>query len=477
MASANLAKARPIRRLFSRGAPRLSRRNNDDDADGSPPTTASSSSSSSSPNHHHHHHLRRRSYSLILGIETSCDDTGVAIVDTNGDVLAESLYSQSEFHARLGGVNPPIARDLHAVNVVKAVDDVFAKSGLTPADLSAVAATTRPGLALALKVGLAHARRLALDARLPLLPIHHMEAHALTPRLLDYHRDDDDDDPLDFPFLVLLASGGHCILALVRGVFDFLLLGACDDQAPGDLLDKAARRLKLLNLPECRRLGAGGRAVETMARRGDPSSFSFGHVMLRRKDCNFSFSGLHAAAHRLIEREEDKWGVVVGDVLPNAADVAASLQTAVAKHLALRIARAWNYCDLMGLVPPPPSSMEEDDDGDEKPPPRRRRRLVMSGGVASNEYLRSVVRRVCENHDAELICPPPRLCTDNGVMIAWNGVERWKAGDRGVIDEEEMRAIQVWPKSPLGTDVREDVFRRGLGVKAKEIDALVSDVT
>jgi len=390
---------------------------------------------------------RSHSHARILGIETSCDDTGVAIIDTDGVVLAEALYSQSEFHTQLGGVNPPIARDLHAINVEKAVRDVLLQSRLSALDLSAIAVTTRPGLVLALNEGLRHARQMALDAGLPLIPIHHMEAHALTPRL-EYPE-------LDFPFLVLLASGGHCILALVRGVADFLLLGTCHDQAPGDLFDKAARRLKLTNLPECRRLG-GGQAIELMAKRGDASVFPFGHVMLAKRDCNFSFSGLHCNVHQLIEREEERLGVVGGDVLPNAADISAGLLSGVAKHLALRIVRAWNYCDLMGIFP----------EG-------RRRRLVMSGGVAANAFLRTVVRRVCEKHDADLICPPPRLCTDNGVMIAWNAVERWRIGDRGIKDQEELERIEPVGKSPLGEDAREDVYRRGIKVKTKEIDALV----
>jgi len=246
----------------------------------------------STPTNFFHH--QSRSYARILGIETSCDDTGVAIIDTNNQVLAEALYSQSEFHVQLGGVNPPIARDLHAVNLEKAVSDVFDQSGLSLDDLSAIAVTTRPGLALTLDEGLRHARQLAQSASLPLMTIHHMEAHALTPRL--GHPD------LDFPFLVLLVSGGHCILSLVRGVTDFLLLGTCLDQAPGDLLDKTARRLKLIHLPECRRL-SGGRAIEVMAQRGDASLFRFGHVMLAKRDCDFSFSGLHCTVHRLIERE------------------------------------------------------------------------------------------------------------------------------------------------------------------------------
>lgn len=402
---------------------------------------------------HRHHH----SYARILGIETSCDDTGVAIIDTNGVILAESLFSQSEFHTKMGGVNPSFARELHAANISKAVDEVFHQSGLTPADLSAIAVTTRPGLFVCLNEGLSHARKMAIEARLPLLPIHHMEAHALTPRLGLADDDSDGDDHLRFPFLVLLISGGHCILSLVRGVSDFLLLGNCQDQAPGDLFDKAARRLKLLNLPECRRL-SGGRAIEKVASSGgDPSRFPMSHVMLNKRDCNFSFSGLHAHVHHIIEKEEERLEIMGGDVLPNAPDITAALQVGVAKHLAMRLVRAFNYCDLKQLLP---------DEG-------RQRRLVMSGGVAANGFLRSVIQRVCEQHDAQLVCPPPKLCTDNGVMIAWNGIERWKAGDRGVSDITDIENIVPVPKSPLGQDVGDDIFRASLRVRTKDIDVLV----
>ena len=395
---------------------------------------------------------QRRSYARILGIETSCDDTGVAIVDTDGAVLAEALYGQGEFHAQLGGVIPPIARELHAANVVKATDDVLRESGLRPSDLSAVAVTTRPGLVMTLYEGLEHARKFALASRLPLLPIHHMEAHALTPRMAY--------PDLSFPFLVLLVSGGHCILSLVRGVSDFLVLGNTIDVAPGELFDKAGRRLKLRNLAECRRLGFGP-AIESVAKGGDPTRFTLPHPLLRRPDCNFSFGGLRTAVQSLVEREETRCGVFGGDVLPTAADIAAGLQVAVAKHLAVRLVRAWNYCDLKELVPA---------EG------RTRRALVMSGGVAANGFLRSVVERVCERHDARLVCPPPKLCTDNGVMIAWNGAERWKVGDRGMTDEVEMMRIEPVDRTPLGEDVGEDVIRRGLKVKSKDIDALVDSV-
>ena len=171
-----------------------------------------------------------------MGIETSCDDTGVAIIDTDGVILAESLISQSEFHAQMGGILPLVARELHVANLSKAVDEAFQKSNLTPSDLSAIAVTTRPGLVVCLKEGLAHARQLAIKARLPLIPIHHMEAHALTPRLGKTTKTktktreedgDDEEDHLPFPFLVLLISGGHCILSLVRGISDFVLLGNC----------------------------------------------------------------------------------------------------------------------------------------------------------------------------------------------------------------------------------------------------------
>lgn len=390
---------------------------------------------------------RNSSVARILGIETSCDDTGVAIIDTKGTVLAEALYSQSEFHAQLGGVQPPIARELHARNLSFATNDVFRESGLKLEDLDAIAVTTRPGFIMTLKEGLDHGRRLATAADLPVIPIHHMEAHALMPRL--------EDPSLEFPFLVLLVSGGHCLLALVKAVDEFRLLGTSKDIAPGEFLDKVARRLKVRNLESCQNL-SGGPAIEKLAKDGNPALLPgtrLPNTMIGYRDCDFSFSGLRTHFESLIAAETERWSVMGGDVIPTVADVAAAVQVALAKHLAMRVERAFRYCDLKELLPT--SSP---------------RHLVLSGGVASNAFLRVALSRVCQANEAVLVCPSPRLCTDNGLMIAWNGVERWKIGHRGVIGEKAIGAIPVVAREPWGCSDREEVARAGLKVKLAEID-------
>jgi N6-L-threonylcarbamoyladenine synthase len=388
-------------------------------------------------------------FARILGIETSCDDTGVAIVDSNGSVHAESLYSQSEFHDQLGGVMPPIAKELHAQNVVRATEDCLSQSGLRLRDLDAVAVTVKPGLKMTLEVGLNHAKSLVHSSGLPLIPIHHMEAHALTPRL-SYQE-------LGFPFLVLLVSGGHCLLALVKEVNSFFLMGTTGDDAPGEMLDKIARRLKLRNLESCRNL-SGGPAIERLAKEGDPSIFEFPLAMLKYRDCHFSFSGMKRHAYSLIEEEEALHNIQGGDVLPNVASICAGLQLGLTKHLALRVARAFLYCDRQGFF--------ED----------RPRHLVMSGGVGANAFLRHTLNKVCVQFDAKLICPTPRLCTDNGVMIAWNGVEKWNVADGIIRDFEDVKKLAPVARSPLGQDISGEVGNARIRIPMKEINSLIDQV-
>uniref|UniRef100_A0A8C0NEE3 N(6)-L-threonylcarbamoyladenine synthase n=1 Tax=Canis lupus familiaris TaxID=9615 RepID=A0A8C0NEE3_CANLF len=168
-------------------------------------------------------------HKLILGIETSCDDTAAAVVDESGKVWGEAIHSQTEVHLKTGGIVPPVAQQLHRENIQRIVKEALSTSKISPSELSAIATTVKPGLALSLGVGLSFSLRLVDQLKIPFIPIHHMEAHALTIRLLN---------KVEFPFLVLLISGGHCLLALVRGVSDFLLLGKSLDIAPGDMLDK-----------------------------------------------------------------------------------------------------------------------------------------------------------------------------------------------------------------------------------------------
>ncbi|XP_042301596.1 probable tRNA N6-adenosine threonylcarbamoyltransferase, mitochondrial [Sceloporus undulatus] len=327
---------------------------------------------------------------IVLGIETSCDDTGAAVVDETGNILGEALHSQNEVHLKTGGIIPPVARQLHQENIERIVQQALSISGLCMDELSAVATTVKPGLALSLGVGLDYSLELVEKYKKPFIPIHHMEAHALTVRLTNH---------VEFPFLVLLLSGGHCILAVAQGVSDFLLLGQTLDIAPGDMLDKVARRLSLQKHPDCSGL-SGGKAVEKMAKQGNGLHYEFKVPMERHSDCNFSFAGLQSQITRMIEQKEKTEGLQEGQLLSCVSDLAAAVQCAVTAHIAKRTHRALLFCRNKGILP------------------QKQATLVASGGVASNQYIRKAIQIVGNATDATLICPPPRLCTDNGVMIA-----------------------------------------------------------
>ncbi|XP_060785008.1 tRNA N6-adenosine threonylcarbamoyltransferase, mitochondrial isoform X2 [Neoarius graeffei] len=360
---------------------------------------------------------------MVLGIETSCDETGAAVLDETGTILGESLHSQKEVHLKAGGIIPPIAQSLHKENISRVVQEALERSSVTPRELAAVATTVKPGLALSLSVGLHFSLSFVKQHEKPFIPIHHMEAHALTVRMLQH---------VEFPFLVLLVSGGHSLLALARGIDDFLLLGQTLDEAPGDTLDKVARRLSLIKHPKCRGL-SGGQAVELLAKDGDRLQFRFKSPMGQRYDCDFSFAGIHNQVMLAIKKKEKQEGVEPGQLLSCVQDIAAAAQHTVASHIAKRTHRAILFCKTHGLLP------------------QNNPTLVVSGGVASNEYIRETLRIITNATGLQLLCPPAKFCTDNGVMIAWNGVERLKQG-KGVVSHTQD--VTYEPKAPLGRDIR-----------------------
>ncbi|XP_027492584.1 probable tRNA N6-adenosine threonylcarbamoyltransferase, mitochondrial isoform X1 [Corapipo altera] len=381
---------------------------------------------------------------LVLGIETSCDDTGAAVVDDAGCVLGEALHCQKEVHLQTGGIIPVVAQQLHRENIERVVEEALRVSGVSVPELAAVATTVKPGLALSLGVGLEYSLALVNRHQKPFIPIHHMEAHALTVRLTHH---------LDFPFLVLLVSGGHCILAVAQGVSDFLLLGQSIDVAPGDMLDKVARRLSLRKHPECHSM-AGGQAIEHLAQTGNQEQLVFRLPMNQYRNCNFSFSGLLNLVNNAIAQKEKEEGIEEGEILSCVGDVAAAVQHAVAVHLIQRTYRAMLFCTKNSILPPKNAA------------------LVVSGGVASNQYIRKGLQNLAEANDFALLCPPPRLCTDNGVMIAWNGIERLRAG-LGVLHGTD--GIRYEPKAPLGIDISKRVEEDSIKVpKLKQIRWLAS---
>ncbi len=344
--------------------------------------------------------VRERDYShsmIVLGIESSCDETAAALVRDDRAILAEALASQLADHAPFGGVVPEIAARAHLESVDGLVSRVLAESGLALGDIDGIAATGGPGLIGGVIVGVTFAKALALVAKKPFIAVNHLEAHALTVRLTD---------AIDFPYVLLLVSGGHCQLLAVEGVGRYVRLGATMDDAAGEAFDKAARLLDL-GFP-------GGPAIEKAARGGDPKRFALPRPMKGRPGCDFSFSGLKNALRLAVER----MGALADQ---DRADLAASFQAAVAETLGERTAHGIRTF-------------------------RRRHRgpatLVAAGGVAANTALRQELARTAGAEGAALIVPPPALCTDNGSMIAWAGLERLRLG---LTDPLDFRPRPRWP--------------------------------
>uniref|UniRef100_A0A3B4Y8C3 N(6)-L-threonylcarbamoyladenine synthase n=1 Tax=Seriola lalandi dorsalis TaxID=1841481 RepID=A0A3B4Y8C3_SERLL len=337
-----------------------------------------------------------------------------------------------------GGIIPTVAQQLHSENIERVVQEALERSGVDPSQLSAVATTVKPGLALSLSIGLKFSQRFVRQHNKPFIPIHHMEAHALTARMLH---------PIAFPFLVLLISGGHSLLAVARGVDDFLLLGYSLDESPGDILDKVARRLSLTKHPQCSTL-SGGQAIELLAKSGDRMRFRFTTPMGQTHDCCFSFAGLRNQVTMMIKKKEAEEGIEQGTLLSCVNDIAAATQHTVATHLAKRTHRAILFCQANGLLPASSPT------------------LVLSGGVASNQYIRKALTVITETTGLHLLCPPAKFCTDNGVMIAWNGVERLREG-KGILPPN----VDVFyePKAPLGVDMTAEVKAAGIRLPSVRI--------
>jgi len=374
---------------------------------------------------------------LILGIETSCDDTGAALITTNGEVISQVLSTQNS--SRMGGVIPTFAMIFHTEKIQGVVDQCLAEAGVSMSEVSAVAVTNSPGLKGPLIVGTDYAKYLCTKHKKPMIPIHHMEAHALTARLLH---------PLPFPFLVLLISGGHCLLTFCQDIDHFLLLGTSMDDSPGEALDKISRRLQLHNRPDLRD-AAGGLAVEVMAKEGEVGKVDFAVPLRHLRDCGFSFSGLKSQVMSYANHQERTLNLGPDELLPDLSDVCAGVQFTMAKHLCERFQRAVEFVELKELFP-------EDWEGS--------KRLVVSGGVASNMYIRESLDHVAAEMGWSCSYPPPELCRDNGVMIAWNGLEKWREG-KGIVPWNEVMNVPVISRSPLGESLIQEVEK--LEIKCK----------
>ncbi len=342
---------------------------------------------------------------LILGIESSCDETAAALVTSERVVLAHKLAGQEAAHRPYGGVVPEIAARAHVEALVPLIEAALAEAGVTLAEVDAVAATAGPGLIGGVMVGLVTAKALCHAAGKPLIAVNHLEGHALSPRLAE--------PGLEFPYLLLLVSGGHCQLLMVEGVGRYRRLATTIDDAAGEAFDKTAKLLGL-GFP-------GGPAVETASREGDPKSVPLPRPLLRSPEPHFSFAGLKSAVLRARDAGEH-----------SVPDLAASFQQAVVDCLIDRTARAIEAAD--GATA-----------------------LVVAGGVAANGPIRAALQALAAQHGLPFIAPPLWLCTDNAAMIAWAGAERFAAG---LTDGLDFEAKPRWPLDPGAEAVR------GAGVKA-----------
>ncbi|MEI5640688.1 MULTISPECIES: tRNA (adenosine(37)-N6)-threonylcarbamoyltransferase complex transferase subunit TsaD [unclassified Pseudoalteromonas] len=332
----------------------------------------------------------------ILGIESSCDETGIAIYDDEQGLLAHQLYSQVKVHADYGGVVPELASRDHVRKTIPLIEAAFAQAGCSAADLDGIAYTAGPGLVGALLVGTSIGRSLAFGWGLPAVAVHHMEGHLLAPML--------EEDKPEFPFIALLVSGGHTMMVKVAGIGEYQVLGESVDDAAGEAFDKTAKLLGL-DYP-------GGPMLAKMAQQGVAGRFTFPRPMTDRPGLDFSFSGLKTAAANTIRKE--------GNDEQTKADIAHAFQTAVVDTLAIKCKRALKETGI--------------------------KRLVIAGGVSANTELRQKLERMMQGMQGRVYYPRTEFCTDNGAMIAYAGMQRLKAGQHATLD---MKTKPRWPLDSL----------------------------
>jgi tRNA N6-adenosine threonylcarbamoyltransferase len=337
---------------------------------------------------------------LVLGLETSCDETGVALYDTGRGLLAHALFSQIDVHMEYGGVVPELASRDHVRKILPLIDEVLAEAGCSGADIDGIAYTAGPGLVGALMVGATIARSLAWSWGVPVLGVHHMEGHLLAPMLEDEHP--------EFPFVALLVSGGHTQLVRVDGIGEYRMLGESLDDAAGEAFDKAA---KMLGLPY-----PGGPHIARIAEQGDPDRFDFPRPMVNRPGLDFSFSGLKTYTLNTVAECREAGELTEQD----RCDIARAFEDAVVGTLMIKCRRALREENL--------------------------KTLVMAGGVSANSRLRAQLGQSLAKEGAKVFYPAPIFCTDNGAMIAYAGAQRLDAGQ---VDDAETRVRPRWPMEEL----------------------------
>jgi N6-L-threonylcarbamoyladenine synthase len=337
---------------------------------------------------------------LVLGLETSCDETGVALYDTERGLLAHALYSQIEVHMEYGGVVPELASRDHVRKILPLIEETFAKAGCELGDLQGIAYTAGPGLVGALMVGATFAKALAWSLGIPVLGVHHMEGHLLAPMLEEEHP--------QYPFVALLVSGGHTQLVRVDGIGQYRMLGESLDDAAGEAFDKAA---KMLGLPY-----PGGPHIARIAQQGNPERFTFPRPMVNRPGLDFSFSGLKTYTLNTVAQCREAGGLGEQD----KCDIARAFEDAVVDTLMIKCRRALREEQL--------------------------KTLVIAGGVSANTNLRQQLQVSLAKEGARVFYPAPMFCTDNGAMIAYAGAQRLLAGQ---IDSEDTRVRPRWPMEEL----------------------------
>ena len=350
---------------------------------------------------------------LCLGIESSCDETSAAIVDSDRNILSHIIYSQIPEHQKYGGVVPELAARAHILAIDEVIKQTLSNAGKTMSDIDVIAATAGPGLIGGVLVGWLAATGIAQSTGKPLVAVNHLEGHALVPRLhASSASGADGKTNVDFPYLLMLASGGHCQILLVRGVGKYELIGQTLDDSAGEAFDKVAKMLGL-GYP-------GGPIVDKRASNGNPHAFDFPRPLCDKPGCDFSFSGIKTAARvflgRVPETERDETFI---------NDFCASFQASVVDCIINRLNHAFADKRVREAAP---------------------KTLVVAGGVAKNSAIRTAMEELAHKQGVVFAAPPMNLCTDNGAMIAWAGLENYRVGN---IVTEPVAPRPRWPLTEL----------------------------
>ena len=349
---------------------------------------------------------------LCLGIESSCDETSAAIVDSNRNVLSHIIYSQIPEHQKYGGVVPELAARAHILAIDTVIKQTLAAAGKDISDIDIVAATAGPGLIGGVLVGWMAATGIAQATGKPLVAVNHLEGHALVPRLSATAADGTGNgDSVDFPYLLMLASGGHCQILLVKSVGKYELIGQTIDDSAGEAFDKVSKMLGL-GYP-------GGPIIDKRASSGNSHRFHFPRPLCDKPGYDFSFSGIKTAARIMLDKNTE----TIDDVFID--DFCASFQAAVVDCIVNRLEHALGS-DVVRAAQP--------------------KTLVVAGGVAKNSAIRAAMSALANAHDMTFAAPPMSLCTDNGAMIAWAGIENWRVGN---VVKSPVAPRPRWPLTEL----------------------------